>query len=180
MLLGESPMHPYGVRQRIREWGKDQVINVSQRNAIYQIIERLDRDGLIAVKNTDRADNRPERTVYETTDAGAATARKWMLETLSTPVNEYPAFPAALALLNALPPEDTREALESRVKALEDNLARLDAETQAAIADDVERLHLIEVEYQRAVQRAELTWVRAFFEDLHTGAITWQAPSQSE
>ncbi|MFI6908297.1 PadR family transcriptional regulator [Nonomuraea sp. NPDC050394] len=178
LLLDESPMHPYGVRQRIREWGKDLVINVTQRNAIYQIIERLERAGLIAVKETSRNENRPERTVYETTRAGADTARAWMLDMLAAPADEYPEFPAALALLNSISPEETRAALEKRIKTLEGKLAHLDNETQAAVADRVERIHLIETEYLRTVLRAELTWVRAFVDDLRTGDITWRAPDR--
>lgn len=30
-LLHHEPMHPYAVQRLIKQWGKDQVVNVSQR-----------------------------------------------------------------------------------------------------------------------------------------------------
>ena len=56
-------MHPYRMQQLIRERGKDQVVNVRQRASVYQAIERLQRDGLIEVRETQRDENWPERTV---------------------------------------------------------------------------------------------------------------------
>src|SRR5262245_46087896 len=69
-LVVEAPMHAYRMQQLIKERHKDDVVNVAQRNSIYQTIDRLLRDGLIAVKETSREENRPERTVYEITKAG--------------------------------------------------------------------------------------------------------------
>lgn len=58
LLLQDTPLHPYGLRQRIREWDKDRVVNVEPPNVVYQTIERLERAGLIAVKEVVRAENR--------------------------------------------------------------------------------------------------------------------------
>src|SRR5690242_6022515 len=77
-LLYEAPMHPYRMQQLIKERGKDQVINVRQRASLYQTIERLQRDGLIAVQGTTRAERRPERTVYALTDTGRETVCAWL------------------------------------------------------------------------------------------------------
>src|SRR3954447_26194353 len=89
-LLYEAPMHPYRMQQLIKERGKDEVINVRQRGSIYQMIERLERAGLIAVRETARAENRPERTVYALTDEGHEAVLTWMREMLSTPAREFP------------------------------------------------------------------------------------------
>lgn len=180
LLLDESPMHPYGLRRRIQEWGKDMVINVSQRNAIYQIVERLERAGLVAVKETARVESRPERTIYATTDIGSATARRWLLDMIATPESEFPQFPGALAFLNSVSPDETRIALEHRASTLETTIAQREHATVAAAADGVGRLHLIEVEYLQAVARAELTWISAVLADLDSGTLTWQAPPASE
>ena len=51
-LLAEAPMHPYRMQQLIKERGKDTVVNVAQRNSVYQTIDRLLRAGLIAVRET--------------------------------------------------------------------------------------------------------------------------------
>src|SRR3954468_20490618 len=94
-LLYEAPMHPYQMQQLIKERGKDEVINVRQRASLYQTIERLLRDGLIDVRETTRAENRPERTVYALTELGRETMCGWEREMLASPEQEFPDFPAA-------------------------------------------------------------------------------------
>ena len=53
-MLYEAPMHPYRMQQLIKERGKDEVINVSQRAGLYQTIRRLEREGLIASQGVSR------------------------------------------------------------------------------------------------------------------------------
>ena len=65
-----GPLHPYGIQRLIKLWGKDQVVNVGQRANLYRVINRLHEAGLIAVRQTERDQQFPERTVYELTDAG--------------------------------------------------------------------------------------------------------------
>src|SRR6266568_1949699 len=82
-LLHYQPLHPYGIQRLIKQWGKDQVVNVEQRTSLYRTIERLLTAGLIAVRETERDPRYPERTVYELTDAGRLTARRWLEEMLA-------------------------------------------------------------------------------------------------
>lgn len=174
ILLGEEPMHPYGLRQRIQEWDKDRVINVTQRNAIYQTIDRLARSGLIRLRETTRQPKRPDRTVYEATGEGMATAKRWLTEMLSVPAPEYPAFPAALAFIESLPHRSALAALEARIAALESNISRMVSEVEARIAEvpgGVDRIYLVEVDYQRTMWQAELSWVRELVADLRTREV---------
>ena len=69
-LLVVGPLHPYGMQRLIKQWGKDEVVNVGQRANLYKTIRRLQDAGLIAVLQTERDQRYPERTVYELTDAG--------------------------------------------------------------------------------------------------------------
>lgn len=46
-MLMEEPLHPYRMQRLIKERGKDEVINVTQRASLYQTIQRLEREGLI-------------------------------------------------------------------------------------------------------------------------------------
>jgi DNA-binding PadR family transcriptional regulator len=171
-LLYEAPMHPYRMQQLIKERGKDEVINVRERASIYQTIDRLQRAGLIAVVETARDEKRPERTVYQLTEEGRETTRDWLRELLSTPAREFPAFPAALAFLPLLTPEDALRQLEVRIIRLEAELARVEVEIAGA-ARIVPRLFLIESEYLRAALHAELEWVRSIADDLRDGRLTW-------
>jgi DNA-binding PadR family transcriptional regulator len=171
-LLYEEPMHPYRMQQLIKERGKDRVVNVRQRASLYQTIERLERDGLIVVQSTTRAERRPERTVYALTDVGRETVCAWLRTMLAVPARDFPAFPAAIAHLPLLAPDDARQQLDQRLAALETERARLDAEVQS-VAGVLPRLFLLETEYLRAVLTAELEWVRSVADDLRAGRLTW-------
>src|SRR5687767_2014992 len=89
-LLMEAPMHPYRMQQMIKERGQDQLVNVAQRNSVYQALDRLVRDGLARPAGTARDGGRPERTVYEITGEGAAAMRGWLADMLPTPAREFP------------------------------------------------------------------------------------------
>src|SRR4030095_15408207 len=98
-LLEDGPLHPYGMQQLIKRWGKDEVINVGQRATLYKMINRLCEAGLIKPAGTTRDHSYPERTSYELTDAGWETRQQWMAEVLSTPRQELPAVPAGVSVL---------------------------------------------------------------------------------
>src|SRR5579872_4529451 len=95
-MLHTQPLHPYGIQRLIKQWGKDQVVNVSQRASLYRTIERLLGAGLIEVRETERDQQYPERTVYAVTEEGRRATRAWLVEMLAKPRQEYPEFPAAL------------------------------------------------------------------------------------
>ena len=175
-MLTEAPMHPYRMQQLIKARGKDEVINVRQRNSLYQTIDRLLRGNLIGVRETERDGAFPERTIYEITDAGRDTARLWLREQLAQPAREFPAFPAALSFLPLLTPDDVRRQLETRIAALSRELARTDALREGADAMQVPRLFLLESELIRATLKTELDWVTSVVDDLKTGSVTWSEP----
>jgi len=170
-MLFEAPMHPYLMQRLIKERGKDEVINVTQRASLYQTIQRLERDGLISAQRTIRDDKRPERTVYEITDTGRAATLAWMRQILSTPAREYPEFPAAISFLPLLSPDDALHQLERRAAAIEAKLRLMDEGREQTAR--VPRLFLLEGELLRAMQVTELTWVNALIEDLRAGRIDW-------
>jgi len=172
-LLYEEPMHPYQMQQLIKFRNKDEVINVRQRASMYQTIERLLRDGLVAVRSTSRVEGRPERTVYELTPQGREATRTWLRSTLSTPTREFPAFPAALAQMALLEPADVQRQLETRVEHLAAEVERIDGMLTMGVSDGVPRLFMLEVEYMRAVTQTELEWVRAVVDDLKAGRLAW-------
>jgi DNA-binding PadR family transcriptional regulator len=170
-MLYEAPMHPYLMQQLIKERGKDEVINVTQRASLYQTINRLEREKLIAAKSVSRDENRPERTVYKLTETGRQTMLDWMRQILSTPTQEFSEFPAAMSVLAVITPKDARQQLERRVAALETELKRIDG--LVAQASFVPRLFLLEMEFLRASCATELKWVRSIVEDLGSGKLTW-------
>jgi DNA-binding PadR family transcriptional regulator len=164
-------MHPYRMQRLFKERGKDEVINVRQRASLYQTIQRLEREGLIAVQRMTRDEKRPEHTVYAITDAGRAITLEWMRQILSTPSKTFPEFPAAISFLALLTPEDALHQFELRAKALAAEVHRIDEGLKYAQA--VPRLFLLEMEYLRAAQDTELSWVTAVIGDLRSGHLTW-------
>ncbi|MEU9196589.1 PadR family transcriptional regulator [Streptomyces hundungensis] len=172
-LLHYKPLHPYGIQRLVKEWGKEQVVNVKQRASLYRTIERLNGDGLIAVRETGRDQQYPERTVYEVTAAGRETARTWLEEMLSAPKQEFPEFPAALSNLLLLMPEDIADVLKQRADALAKKLDGLEAAMASEEKQGLPRVTRLETEYLRAVTAAELKWVRGVVEDLRTGRLAW-------
>ncbi|AYG84889.1 hypothetical protein DWB77_07104 [Streptomyces hundungensis] len=172
-LLHYKPLHPYGIQRLVKEWGKEQVVNVKQRASLYRTIERLNGDGLIAVRETGRDQQYPERTVYEVTAAGRETARAWLEEMLAAPKQEFPEFPAALSNLLLLMPEDIADVLKRRADALAKKLDGLEAAMASEEKQGLPRVTRLETEYLRAVTAAELEWVRGVVEDLRTGRLAW-------
>jgi DNA-binding PadR family transcriptional regulator len=177
-MLGGGPLHPYAIQSRMKAWGKEQVVNIGNRANLYKTIERLREAGLIAVRQTERDQRFPERTVYELTEAGQRTGREWLTEMLSTPRNEFPEFPVALSFLFGITPEEAHAALERRADLLREKVAELDRELQSESGPP--RLFLVESEYLRVVTSAELDWVRGVAEDLRTGRLTWSYEDLAE
>ncbi len=176
-LLHWEPLHPYGIQRLIKQWGKDQVVNVGQRAGLYRTIERLLGAGLIAVRETGRSQQYPERTVYQVTEAGRAAASAWLEEMLATPKAEYPEFPAALSFVMMLGPDEAADVLSRRVDALTGTRDALRATAAVETEHDLPRVVTLETEYQRVLVEAELSWLRAVVADLRAGRLTWSLES---
>jgi DNA-binding PadR family transcriptional regulator len=171
-LLGVGPLHPYAMQRLIKLWGKDQVVNVGNRANLYKVIKRLHEAGLIAVRQTERDQQYPERTVYELTEEGRREALEWLASMLATPRNEFPEFPAALSFVMLLPPGEALAVLEKRAALLRENLTGLEQNLQT-YSGILPRVTQLETEYQCAVTGAELSWVNGVVDDLRKGILTW-------
>ena len=171
-LLEVGPLHPYGIQRLIKQWGKDRVVNVGNRANLYKTIKRLHEARLIAVRQTERDQQYPERTVYELTEEGRQQAREWLVDMLSTPRNEFPEFPAALSFAMLLGPEEAASVLEQRADRLADEVSTHQRDLEVH-SGSLPRVTLLDDEYQCAVATAELTWIRTVVEDLRSGLLTW-------
>lgn len=168
-MLVPGPLHPYGIQRMMKHWGKDNVINLEQRANLYKTIKRLHEAGLIVVRQTERDQQYPERTVYELTDEGRRQAGQWLYGMLAAVRNEFPQFPAALSFAMGLPPDQVEAALDQRARVLRKDLARIGENLAATLP----RVTLLDDEYLRAVTAAELNWIDGILDDLRTGELTW-------
>ena len=178
----ERPMHPYEVAQTLRARAKHESIRLNY-GSLYGVVEALERRQLIHARETVRAGRRPERTIYEITDAGLREMADWLSELVAAPVKEYLQFEAALSLLPALPPDEALAALEQRCQTLEIDIATLDGAVSAAQSHGMPRLFALESEYVQALRRAELNYVRSLVKEIESGQLSgieqwrsWYAP----
>jgi DNA-binding PadR family transcriptional regulator len=171
-LLAYEPLHPYRMQRLMQLWGKDRVVNIGQRANLYKTIKRLHEAGLVAVRQTERDHQYPERTVYELTEAGAGQSAVWLTEMLAAPRREFPEFPAALSFVMLLEPDTARQVLGQRATLVRQDLAALEtdlADNQGALP----RVTMLETEYLQAVTAAELGWLESVIDDLTAGTLSW-------
>src|SRR5262245_45142043 len=109
--LYERPMHPYEIAQTLRSRAKHESIRLNY-GSLYSVVAALEKRGLITARETVREGRRPERTIYEITDAGKRELTDWLSELVSTPEKEYLQFEAALSLIAALPVDDALALLK--------------------------------------------------------------------
>lgn len=81
-VLARSPQHGYELKKRFEELsGGFWELNYGQ---IYSTLDRLERDGLVAVEVAS-GPGAPERRVYRITQAGEAELRRWLAEPAERP-----------------------------------------------------------------------------------------------
>ena len=168
--LYERPMHPYEIASTLRERHKDDSIKLNY-GSLYSVVESLKGHILITEQQTARQGNRPERTVYEITDAGRLELIDWMSELLCRPVKEFTQFEAGLSLLPVLPPNDVKSLLEERCRRLEVEIEQYRNLRKLVSSERVPRLFWIESEYRVTLREAELNWTRGLIVDLANGSL---------
>ena len=169
-LLYERPMHPYEMVSVMRERGKHESVRLKY-SSLYSVVEALVREGFISPRETMREGRRPERTVYELTDAGRVEFLGWLRELLSVPAKEYTQFAAGLTFLPALPPDEAAELLDGRVRRLEEEVGEMRSVLDSAMEEGLPRLFLIESEHELILREAELRWVRELVSDISEGTL---------
>ncbi|TDC65845.1 PadR family transcriptional regulator [Actinomadura sp. GC306] len=161
LMLG--PMHPYELARRLEESEQDRNIKYN-RGSLYMVVKQLAKAGFIAEQETVRDTQRPERTVYALTPDGRAEMHDWLSELVAQPRHEYPHFGVALSLLAVLDPEETVRLLTARHAALTAEAAGIRERVDAAIAQGVEWVFLVEERYRAALLDAETGFVAELVE----------------
>jgi DNA-binding PadR family transcriptional regulator len=165
----QRPMHPYEMASMLRARSKDRDMRIKW-GSLYTVVQNLEKHGLLAATESVRQGGRPERTVYEITEAGRAELVDWVRELISVPEREPPRFEAGLSVLAVLEPDDAVELLRQRVTTLDAQLADQRAGL-AKVAEEIPRLFLLEEEYDLATREAEATWIRGLLDELVAGTF---------
>jgi DNA-binding PadR family transcriptional regulator len=170
-LLRERPMHGYEMFQTLIARHEDRIVRV-RPGSLYHVVYRLAEKKLVRQTATGRDGNRPERTTFEITDAGAEALTGWVRELIATPVNEFPQFVVALAEIHNLGLDTALEAVRRRISALDARVAEMLTLRDAGTAPTA---HLIALDFLLATTQAQLTWLRELVDSLRSGRLQWQA-----
>ncbi len=170
-LLTERPMHPYEISAVMRQRGHASIVKLNF-GALYSVIETLRSLALIVPVETRREGRHPERTIYTTNEAGQAELLDWLRALVRTPATEYTQFVAGLAFIAHLSPSEAVALLEDRVHSLAEKIREQRAELETSRQRGVDRLFLLEDEYQLAQLENEQVWVQKLIQDIEDGTLT--------
>lgn len=176
-VMQDESMHRYQIAARLREYGKDQDMDIKW-GSLYTVVQNLAKAGFLEVVGSERDGARPERVIYRITDAGRAELVDWTRELIAEPEPERGRYIAGLSILAVLPPDEVAELLGRRLAVLEEQIAQVKKDL-AGLSAKLPRLFLIESEYGLAVLAAEAEWTRALRAELLEGTFPGQAEWQS-
>ncbi|RMI35749.1 PadR family transcriptional regulator [Nocardia stercoris] len=166
-------MHPYEMYQVLLSRHEDHLVKV-RPGSLYHTVTRLAEQGLARAEGTDRAGNRPERTIYTKTDAGGAALRDRIAEVIRRPVNEFPLFPLAMSEAHSLPVAEVIELIEERIAHRHIEIGEADAVLQWVTGRNIPRRYWMVLELLRAQGVAEVTWLTGVLADLRDGSLPWE------
>jgi DNA-binding PadR family transcriptional regulator len=169
--LGERSMHPYEISTMLRARGKDSSIKVNY-GSLYSVVAALEKNGFIEAMETVREGNRPERTVYQITDAGRAEFSDWLTELVGTPAREFHPLEAGLAYLPGLPPDRAVELLEQRLQAVDLEIEQTTAAHDHMATMEFPRIFWVESEFRLALLQAESAYVHQLAEEIRTDSLS--------
>ncbi len=170
VCLFERPMHPYEVAQTLRSRAKHESVRLNY-GSLYAVVDSLENRGLIRAGDTVREGRRPERTVYEITDAGTRELTDWLTELIAVPAKEYPHFMAGLSFLPALDTEDALEALRRARHGSGDPSGPAPRRLRAAADAGLPRLFELEGEYEEKLMETELDFVDELIKEIDDGSL---------
>lgn len=177
-MLSVRAGHPYELHRFIVDTHKDYVTGLPR--SLYHAVERLAGEDLIVPVETSRDGRRPERTVYEITDEGRQELSTRLRALLENPGPDRRTFTAAVSLMGTLPVPDALRALRTRGATIEGLLAGTDAHLRAMKESGLPDILMIEVDYERTLNEAELAWVRRVVARLETGELDWSGTVKQE
>jgi DNA-binding PadR family transcriptional regulator len=169
-LLRERPMHGYEMFQTLVQRHADRIVKV-RPGSLYHVVDRLTEVKLIRQAATARDGKRPERVIYEITDAGGEALGERVRELIATPVHEFSEFVVALAEIDTVDLDTAAHAVDDRVGALEAGVAEIMTLRDSAVMPGA---YLTALDYLLATMQAQLVWLQAFATSLRSDRLEWR------
>ncbi len=177
-VLLVRPMHPYDIASTLREWHKHESIKI-RYGSLYTVVDKLHSLGFIEPIEKEREGNRPERTVYAITSAGKNYFYSWLEDLLANPVKEYTQLGAGLSFIATLSPERALGLIAKRIDRLRDIVQAMKTQEKVLRKQGLERLFILELEYEIALKEAELNWLEGIYKDIKEGKLEGIEPWRS-
>ena len=169
-LLRDQPLHGYEIKHIIEDHMGDWTSIAF--GSIYFALGKLSEEGMIEMVATEKAGNRPSRSIYQITEAGRAEFLRLLREVWSEPERQYFAIDVALAFMNALSPQEIKGYLQKRLAQLQAGLDYLKLHKQDQMSQpDVPASAVAIFEHARAHAEAELAWTHELLEKMERGEL---------
>lgn len=164
-LLLEQADHPYGLTTRLND--RYRHLHAS-RSSVTTLGKSLAGAGLISPRAPEREGNRPPRTVYDLTEAGAAHLRHRIEGVIRTAPATDTDFVTALAYIGLLSRKSAGVSVGERAGRIRQEIGDL-RDVGASIAD----VKMIEVDYWLHMLTSEASWLEDFRDRIEAGHIEW-------
>ena len=158
LALFRARKHGNEMFQTLVERHADRIVKV-RPGSLYHVVDRLTEEKLIRHAGTARDGKRPERAIYEITDAGVEALADRVGHLIAVPTHEFPQFAVALAEIDILGEDAAGDAVQDRVGALEARVAEIMALRDAGVTPAG---YLVAFDYSLATTQAELSWLAGF------------------
>lgn len=165
-----GPVNGYQIRRELMSWHVDEWAHVNP-GSIYHSLGHLTKRGLIL--RHDLVDAGRAVAVYQITDTGHATLRRWQLHALeSVDVEDRVGFQVAFAGLPALSRDEAIPAMERRQRALAELIARFHADARTAHTPPPHAVRSWDLWLRLA--EAEASWLSDTVAALKDGSLPFQ------
>ncbi|KIL41909.1 PadR family transcriptional regulator [Gordoniibacillus kamchatkensis] len=168
-LLMEREMHPYEIRQLVKERRLLDFIKVRD-GSLYYAVDQLKKDGCIDVVGVVKESNRPDRTIYRITEQGRKLFQELLMQQFAqNKVIEHPLY-SALPFARYGDQARLAELIERKLERAEEQTARMRTvydEHVGTVPKSV--LHLMAGCYMHA--KTEARWLRRLLRDAKEGRL---------
>lgn len=175
-----EPANGYQLRRELLSWDVESWANI-QPGSIYSMLATLTKQGLVERFDLTLGDGARPVAVYRSTEAGRAELRELVTRGILE-VNQFDqgmAYAAFSLMIMVFTREEVLPLLERRQLALADGIVQLREKHDAVVPSSgtpphVQRL----VGYAIQMHEAELSWLKAFTENVRAGELTFLGDPQ--
>ncbi len=165
-LLLERPLHLYALSQTLAD-RLDAQGTALGRGSLRNVLTALTGAGWV------RRDDDAGRTVFATTDAGAAELRSRVEQQVADVGADHDHMAQAVAYLGLLDRARAADLLRRRAAGVREAVAGIEAGIAGAADAGLPELYVVEGGYVLALRRAELAWLEDTARRIETGDLAW-------